>query len=171
MEGCLRAPSTAWGLLPRRSAPPSSPPSLHHAPARSPRRRDVDGRRPPHDRDPATRFRLPPPEPNPPFPRQEESEPPLRCPRDACHPPFPSGFVLSRFSASMCSRPPHLRFCILRWIWTDCVVWLRAGGRGPQRRQLREEGRTQRRIHWYVCLLHASISIHPALSFFECSGS
>jgi hypothetical protein len=45
---------------------------------------------------------------------------------------------VSRFSASMCSRPPHLRFCILRWIWTDCAVHLRVGGRGPQRWQLHE---------------------------------
>jgi hypothetical protein len=44
-------------------------------------------------------------------------------------------------------------------------------GLRPQPRQLREGGRTQRCIHWYVCLLHASISINPALSFFECFGS
>ncbi|AQL09818.1 hypothetical protein ZEAMMB73_Zm00001d048452 [Zea mays] len=30
------------------------------------------------------------------------------------------------------------------------TVELRAGGRGPQRWQLREGGRTQRRIHWYL---------------------
>jgi hypothetical protein len=29
---------------------------------------------------------------------------------------------------------------------------LRADGRGPQRRQLCEWGRAERRIHWYVCL-------------------
>jgi hypothetical protein len=45
-----------------------------------------------------------------------------------------------------------------RWTWASAT----AATRGS---------RTKRRINWYVCLLHASISIHPALSFFECSGS
>jgi hypothetical protein len=37
---------------------------------------------------------------------------------------------------------------------------LRAGGHRPQRRQLREGGRAERRVHWYVCV-SASALLHP----------
>jgi hypothetical protein len=83
-------------------------------------------------------------------------------------------------SSSVCLCPGSARRCAQDLLTSGFVFYVGsrltmlcgcAQVRGPQRRQLREGGRTQRRIHWYVCLLHASISIHLALLFFECSGS